>query len=97
MVEMDVLPSFRGVLVHDHYAPYFKFDCQHSLCHAHHLRELEAAFETTKLKWAKDMKELLQEINKSEERQLKQKEFEAKYEAILERGFKEYEETGPAQ
>jgi transposase len=95
MVEMGVLPSFRGVLVHDHYAPYFKFDCQHALCHAHHLRELEHVFEMTKLKWAKDMKELLQEMNKSEDRQLKQKEFEAKYEAILEKGFKEYEKTGP--
>lgn len=41
------------------------------------------------------MKELLQEMNKSEDRQLKQKEFQAKYEAILEKGFKEYEETGP--
>jgi transposase len=95
MVEMGVLPNFKGILVHDPYAPYFKFDCRHALCHIHHLRELEGVIETTNLKWAKEMKELFQEMNKSEDRQLQQKEFEEKYEAILERGFKEYEGTGP--
>ncbi len=39
MDRMGVLPFFHGILVHDHWKPYFKYDCEHSLCNAHHLRE----------------------------------------------------------
>ena len=41
-------PHFKGVLCHDHWKPYFKLDCQHALCNAHHLRELERAWEQDK-------------------------------------------------
>ena len=41
-----VLPAFRGVAVHDGWAPYRNYiDCEHSLCNIHHLRELQAATE----------------------------------------------------
>jgi transposase len=33
-----VIPSFQGVLCHDHRKPYYLYDCLHSLCNAHHLR-----------------------------------------------------------
>lgn len=65
MENMGVLPYFRGILVHDHWKPYFKFDCKHSLCNAHHLRELERAFEQDGQLWAKEMIELLETINTS--------------------------------
>ncbi len=41
MNDMGVLPRFKGVLCHDHWKPYFKYDCTHALCNAHHLRELD--------------------------------------------------------
>jgi transposase len=41
MVEMKVLPEYKGVLVHDHWKPYLGYECQHALCSAHHLRELQ--------------------------------------------------------
>ena len=63
MNEMGILPKFKGVLCHDHWKSYFKFDCEHSLCNAHHLRELQRAWEQDKQKWAKDIKKLLIEIN----------------------------------
>ena len=63
MEAMDVLPHFQGVLCHDHWKPYFRFACQHSLCNAHHLRELERAWEQDKQEWARDVRELLLEIN----------------------------------
>jgi len=65
MEAMGVLPYFKGILCHDHWKPYFKIDCQHALCNAHHLRELERAWEQDKQEWAKDLRDLLSEINKA--------------------------------
>jgi transposase len=63
MEAMGVIPSFTGKLVHDHWKPYFAYLCTHVLCNAHHLRELERAYEQDGQKWAKRMKKLLDEIN----------------------------------
>lgn len=65
MEEMGVLPHFKGILCHDHWKPYFKIDCQHSLCNAHHLRELERAWEQDKQEWARDIRTLLLQTNKA--------------------------------
>jgi len=63
MNAMGILPRFTGVLCHDHWKPYFKYDCVHALCNAHHLRELERAWEQDGQHWAKEMKTLLETIN----------------------------------
>ena len=63
MNDMGILPYFKGILCHDHWKPYFKYNCTHALCNAHHLRELERAWEQDEQKWAKRMKTLLEEIN----------------------------------
>jgi transposase len=68
MMAMGVLEHFAGTLCHDHWKPYFQFDCDHSLCNAHHLRELERAFEQDNQKWAKRMMDLLCEINEAVEK-----------------------------
>lgn len=65
MEAMGVLPWFKGILCHDHWKPYFKIDCQHALCNAHHLRELERAWEQDKQEWARDIRDLLLQINKA--------------------------------
>ena len=65
MEEMGVLTHFKGILCHDHWKSYFKLDCQHALCNAHHLRELERAREQDKQKWARDMRLLLLQINQA--------------------------------
>ena len=58
----SVLPEYEGVLVHDCWKPYFGFDkCEHALCCAHLLRELNAVIESGQI-WAKDMKSLLLEM-----------------------------------
>lgn len=62
--EIGILEFFKGVLCHDHWKPYFIYSCDHSLCNAHHLRELQRAYEQDEKKWALSMKELLIEINK---------------------------------
>lgn len=65
MTDMGVLPHFQGTLCHDHWKPYFRFECTHALCNAHHLRELQRAFEHDGQQWAKKMQTLLLEINKA--------------------------------
>jgi transposase len=92
---MGVLKDFHGILCHDHWKPYFNFPCLHSLCNAHHLRELERAWEQDHQKWAKNMKALLLEINDAVEaaggRLTKKaaKTFRSRYRNILTRGDRE--------
>ena len=59
MNAMNILPHFRGTLVHDHWKPYYRYPCTHALCNAHHLRELTHAHEEDGQQWAKKMRELL--------------------------------------
>ncbi len=48
MMEAGILPLFKGVAVHDHWVPYFRFtQLSHSLCNAHLLRELRYFEEAT--------------------------------------------------
>lgn len=44
--DAGVLPDFKGVAVHDGWAPYRNYEgADHGLCNIHHLRELQAAAE----------------------------------------------------
>jgi transposase len=63
MVDMGILPEFNGILCHDHWKPYYKINCIHSLCNAHHLKELTRAFEQDDQKWAQELSNLLVTIN----------------------------------
>ena len=67
MDAMGVLPSFQGTLCHDHWKPYFNYGKDHALCNAHHLRELEWAWEKEGQQWALDLSKLLKEMNKAAE------------------------------
>jgi transposase len=65
MEEAGIIPAFRGILCHDHWKPYYVFvACLHALCNAHHLRELEWAWEQDGQAWAKKMQDFLKMINK---------------------------------
>ncbi len=63
MDEMGVLPEFNGVLCHDHWKPYYRYDCLHSLCNSHHTRELERAWDHDGQQWAKETKTFLLDLN----------------------------------
>jgi transposase len=56
---MGVLPAFTGVAVHDNWAAYGYYTCQHALCNVHHLRELTYIDEQFKQSWAADMRRFL--------------------------------------
>lgn len=57
--EFNIIPLFNGNLVHDRFSPYFSYACEHSLCNAHILRELQYLWESKKLKWARNISVLL--------------------------------------
>ena len=60
--EIAVLPTFKGISVHDGWASYFKYRCTHALCNAHHLRELRFVVERYEQPWAEAMMTLLTTI-----------------------------------
>jgi len=63
MNEINIIPNFNGVLCHDHWKPYYKYSCLHTLCNAHHFRELIYAYENDNQKWAKAMHTFLETLN----------------------------------
>ena len=68
MNDIGILPEFEGRAVHDHWKPYFTFDnCQHALCNAHHLRELQFVEEQYGQVWAQKMAQLLLDIKQEVE------------------------------
>ena len=59
-----VLPSFKGVAVHDGLVVYRQYDqAPHGLCNAHHLRELAGIAELTGQAWPTQLAELLVEMH----------------------------------
>jgi transposase len=62
--EIGIIPTFKGVLCHDHWKAYYKYHCEHSLCNAHHIRELEWSETEDNQRWAAIMKKFLIELNK---------------------------------
>jgi transposase len=60
---IGILPSYRGVSVHDGWKPYQTHtSCRHALCNIHHLRELTFVEEQYQQPWAKELKALLLEM-----------------------------------
>jgi transposase len=99
MIDAGVLSLFRGVAVHDGWAPYRNFeDALHALCGAHHLRELIGAEEQGQA-WALgmsclllDTKELVDRANAGGRKRLPAKalsELHASYRAVIELGYDE--------
>jgi transposase len=55
MDSFGILSEFFGYLIHDFWKPYFRYECQHDLCNAHHLRELLFLLEEKNQAWAGKM------------------------------------------
>lgn len=95
--EMGILPGFTGTAVHDHLPAYFKYPCSHSLCNAHHIRELIYVHEQEGQKWAQNMIDCLLEIKEEVEsaaakgkliKSSLMRHYEKKYKGILRQGFR---------
>jgi transposase len=69
MEAIGILPTYRGVSVHDGWDSYRVYTaCRHALCNVHHLRELTFLEEQYQQGWASDMKALLREMKAATER-----------------------------
>jgi transposase len=96
MQALGLLHGFKGTLVHDGLASYKELACKHSLCNAHHLRELVYIHENEGEKkwdnWAQEMMDLLrQALSEVDQARgpldgARQAYFEASWSALLERG-----------
>ncbi len=67
MDAMNILPRFKGRVVHDDLPSYFQYDFQHALCNAHHLRVLLFLQERYPQKWIEPLVALLLKIKKKVE------------------------------
>lgn len=100
-----LLEGLRGIVVPDHWKPYDSLKGGlHALCHAHHLRELQALIEIEKEPWALRMSHLLRRachaVNLAREREGSLKpglvnRFRRRYEAILAEGLAFHEAQPP--
>ncbi len=99
MDEMGILPVYKGIAKHDFWQPYFKYPCGHSLCNAHHLRELTAIVENENQAWARQMKDLLLDIKAAVDKQKEKSkpqleleqlmDFESRFQRIIALGYEE--------
>jgi transposase len=95
--EMEILPNFEGKAIHDGWKSYQDYQCKHYLCNAHHLRELTFIWEQYQQVWALNMFILLGSIKSAvDEARVTPtllatevlNEFEARYQQILDQGFR---------
>lgn len=68
MDAINILPRFKGRVVHDDLPSYFQYDCLHALCNAHHLRVLLFLQERYPQKWIDPLIGLLLKIKQKVER-----------------------------
>lgn len=59
---MALLSNYDGISVHDGWKSYAQYECDHALCNAHHLRELEFIYERYQQTWAEEMGILLRDL-----------------------------------
>ena len=102
--EIDILPAYSGVLVHDHLKGLYRFTCEHAECNAHILRYLKSVAETKKRAWAVGMAEFLTGANNAVKAHKARDipaldgavlaEYNVRYDAILEQGWVEFLQCG---
>lgn len=88
---INILPTYPGVSVHDRYASYDSYRCEHALCNAHLLRDLQRVAEDEQRDWAIHMKDLLLDAKAFSEQHVQPSsglhELLSRYETILQTGL----------
>ena len=104
-VKGTVVEDYQGILVHDHEATFYSYGSDHQECSAHVLRYLKDSIDNEpNLTWNKQMRELIQEMvhyrntldDSTEPDEEAVKEYERRYDEVLETAEKEYEYEPPS-
>jgi len=99
MNEIGILPFYKGIAVHDFWKSYYKYACQHSLCNAHLLRELEFVEQRFDQSWSTQIKDLLLKLLNLKNKALARgqqklstvtlKKYQLQYDEIVRKGFRQ--------
>jgi len=99
MDDIGILPKFEGIAVHDFWKSYYRYDCEHSLCNAHLLRDLVFIKERFGQKWSEELIDLLLKLlnlkNKALARGQKAiskvtlKKYELLYDKLIKKGLRQ--------
>lgn len=104
MDALGIVPDFQGRAVHDHWKPYFQYECDHALCNAHHLRELRYLETQYGQPWAASMASLLRDIKQAVDETKETADhlsasqleaFEQQYDALLAEGLADNPDPPP--
>jgi transposase len=99
MDKMGILPEYQGIMIHDFWGSYFKYQkCKHAECNAHLIRELRGVSKNFNQDWPQEMIDLLTESKKHADemrelgKEIEKKDVEAlseKYRRIVMKGIEE--------
>jgi transposase len=64
---IGILPEFAGISIHDGWASYFLYACEHACCNVHLLRDLIFLAEEQHCSWALSLKELFLDMKEATE------------------------------
>ena len=100
MDDLNIIPRYRGILIHDRWASYLSYDnCDHAFCGAHLLRDLQFIIDSNNHAWARSMKKLLKEtthkVGKSKRKKLTEQDHKTvrkRYRTILTKAKRELPE-----
>lgn len=95
-----ILPSFFGILSHDHESKFYNYGTSHSTCGEHLERELKGLRDLCLIPWAGDMRALILKMNRHKNLDLEKgigacdpkalEGFEKEYDDLMGRGRTEY-------
>jgi transposase len=108
-----VLPEYKGIVVHDRWASYWKYDVEHGICGAHLLRDLNWVIDYYQEQmWAPAFKKFLLEMKAAKEKAIEKghenlsryylKKFDRQYDEIIALAYEEnpppiYDEIKPGR
>ena len=100
---LPILPDFVGILIHDHETALYHFGTEHGECCVHLIRYLRKNTEESQNTWSKDLMNFLAGMNAARKNLIEQgsssfdedalKKYFARYDELVELGYRQNEKT----